>query len=313
MQRATSGMAEEKIRHSKPLLPLADQLLEAGLNASGMPAVLYAPNDEIAYISDAYRELIGAPDNAECFNDLVHHWHANDCGPQMHVTAEEWIKKARTERRQSAHRSYEIRLTDGRWFLVNETVLAGGWLWNFLTEITQFKTAEQELELSRDLARQDAETDPLTGIFNRRFAVDELEAKVKLARSSGQPLSIAIIDLDRFKEINDNYGHDAGDEVLCHFVVTASWLLRRTDTFARVGGEEFLLIMPGATAEETRAIVERIRVELAASPLKDPDIDYTFSSGVATCHEDSAKTLLKRADAALYRAKAGGRNCTRIS
>ncbi len=294
----------------KPFLPLADQLLEAGLNASKMPAILFSPEDEIAYMSDAYRDLVGAPAHAETLIDLIQYWHDNQCGPQMHGSLEERIAATVANRRSIDHRTFEISLVNGRWFLVNETVIAGGWIWNFLTDITSFKATEQELVISRDLARQDAETDALTGIFNRRFALDELEASLKISQKTGHPLTIAIIDLDHFKSINDNFGHDAGDETLSHFALTSSWLLRRTDTLARFGGEEFLLIMPGANADDTRAIIERIRREIVEHPMIDPIIDYTFSCGIAAFKDGTAKSLLKRADQALYQAKAEGRNRT---
>lgn len=211
------------------------------------------------------------------------------------------------------HRIYEICLTNGRWFLVNETVIAGSWVWNFLTEVTAFKATEQELAMSRDLARQDAETDALTGIFNRRAALKMLDLEMRKAKKNGTSLSLALIDLDHFKSINDTNGHDAGDEVLSHFAVTTSWLLRRTDMFARFGGEEFILIMPGASLDEAGRVVERIRKEVATNPLLDPAIPYTFSSGIASFDDDSLKTLLRRVDEALYQAKADGRNCSRTA
>ncbi|MCO6186747.1 sensor domain-containing diguanylate cyclase [Rhizobium sp. L1K21] len=293
------------------VLPLADQLLEAGLNASGMPAVLFSPEDEIAYISDAYRDLLDVPAHVETYSELVHHWHASGSGPQMHRDLQAELQSAMAERRKLRHRVYELNLTNGRWFLVNETVVGGAWVWNFLTEITAFKTNEQKLTISRDLAQQDAETDVLTGIYNRRAALKMLDAEIRKAQTSKRPLSVAIIDLDHFKAINDTQGHDGGDEVLGHFAVTASWQLRRSDMFARFGGEEFILIMPGAGEAEALSIVDRIRSEIVAKPISGLSIKYTFSSGIASYDGDSLKGFIRRADAALYQAKRDGRNCSR--
>jgi diguanylate cyclase (GGDEF)-like protein len=102
--------------------------------------------------------------------------------------------------------------------------------------------------------------------------------------------------------------------VLCHFVESASWLIRRSDTFARYGGEEFLLIMPGANAKDTDSILTRIREQLEKQPISDLDLRYTFSAGVASSIEvDDMESLLRRADTALYLAKRNGRNVTEIA
>lgn len=292
---------------------LASALLETGINACTLPVILFAPDDTIAYLSEGFRTYIGAPEHVGNFVDLVYYWHACGKGPQMLNGPDAWLKSANGQRRKHGQCSYQIKLTNGRWFLVNEAVVGEGWVWNFLTDITRLKLTENELTIAHQSARQDADIDPLTGIFNRRFATEDLEKQVRKARIQGQKLSIALVDLDHFKNVNDHFGHAAGDEVLSHFVLTTSWLLRRTDIFARFGGEEFLLVMPDANSGQASQIVERIRCEIADKPIADPDVTYTFSCGVATLGNESASSLLKRADDALYLAKADGRNCTRVA
>ncbi|HWP63429.1 MAG TPA: diguanylate cyclase [Candidatus Binatia bacterium] len=146
-----------------------------------------------------------------------------------------------------------------------------------------------------------ARTDPLTGLPNRRELDDVLERELALARRRAEPLSLAVADLDHFKAYNDRFGHQAGDALLA--AAAAAWrsAVRATDTVARFGGEEFVIVMPGAGSEDAVAVAERIR---AATP---PEV--TVSIGVATWDgRESAAELLRRADVALFEAKAAGRN-----
>ena len=130
----------------------------------------------------------------------------------------------------------------------------------------------------------------------------------------GDPVSALMIDIDHFKKVNDNFGHDFGDEVLREFAVRLASNVRAIDLPCRYGGEEFVVIMPGTRLEDAERIAERIRRHVAGSPFRvsggtDP-LTVTISIGVAsTCGAgDSADALLKRADEGVYAAKASGRN-----
>jgi diguanylate cyclase len=150
-----------------------------------------------------------------------------------------------------------------------------------------------------DLARLDG----LTGIPNRRAWDSELPAAMDRARRDGVPLSVVLLDLDRFKRFNDEYGHQAGDRLLKSATAAWSSALRSVDLMCRYGGEEFVIVMPGATAAHAEAVVERMR---AATPL-----GQTFSAGVARWDgSEVAEALVERADVALYAAKNGGRDRT---
>lgn len=180
------------------------------------------------------------------------------------------------------------------------------------------KLVSSRMELAEALARVHAlaTTDELTGLANRRHMQDLLAEEAKRHRRLGQPLCIAVLDLDHFKRINDDHGHQGGDEALRHFARTAREALREIDVLARWGGEEFLLMMPATTAEQALTGLERLRQRLAEVPSPDalPGVRITCSAGVAL-HEAPAtiEQTIDRADQALYRAKAEGRDRTRLA
>ncbi|HEX3917081.1 MAG TPA: PleD family two-component system response regulator [Caulobacteraceae bacterium] len=159
-----------------------------------------------------------------------------------------------------------------------------------------------------------AVTDQLTGLHNRRYMTGQLGALVTRAVRGGDPVSALMIDIDHFKKVNDNFGHDVGDEVLREFAVRLASNVRAIDLPCRYGGEEFVVIMPGTRLEDAGKIAERIRRHVAGSPFRlsggaEP-LSVTISIGVATTtgEGDSAEALLKRSDEAVYAAKAAGRN-----
>jgi diguanylate cyclase (GGDEF)-like protein len=156
-----------------------------------------------------------------------------------------------------------------------------------------------------------AELDELTGAFNRRCIMRVLAEEIARGSRHGQPCSIALIDLDWFKRINDAYGHPTGDEVLRTFAITMFANIRNIDRFGRYGGEEFLLVLPNTPAEAAARLLDRLRAIVA-------DLDWsafsagmqvTLSAGVATLRTDEhSDNFLARADKALYASKAQGRN-----
>ncbi len=159
-----------------------------------------------------------------------------------------------------------------------------------------------------------AVTDQLTGLHNRRYMTGQLGALVNRAVRGGEPVSSLMIDIDHFKKINDGFGHDIGDEVLREFAVRLASNVRAIDLPCRYGGEEFVVIMPGARLEDAEHIAERIRRHVAGSPFRvagvDEPLSVTISIGVAATGGpgDTAEALLKRSDEAVYAAKRAGRN-----
>jgi len=162
-----------------------------------------------------------------------------------------------------------------------------------------------------------AGADDLTGIANRRNLLQQGERLVGIARRSRQPVSVLSLDLDRFKLLNDTFGHAAGDAALRHAVGIVEATLRETDALGRMGGEEFVALLPDTNARGAATLAERIRAALEATPMPWPraqggSIAMTVSIGIASIvaagPEDTLETLLRRADEALYRSKQSGRN-----
>jgi len=154
--------------------------------------------------------------------------------------------------------------------------------------------------------------DSLTGVSTRATLLHQLEKHYELARRHGRALSLILADLDHFKQINDTYGHAGGDQVLRRFGGLLLGRLRGSDHVGRIGGEEFLMVLPETTADLALSVAEQLRVTLERERIEymEQVIPATCSLGIAELDpaEASSGSLLARADAALYRAKAGGRN-----
>jgi two-component system, cell cycle response regulator len=154
-------------------------------------------------------------------------------------------------------------------------------------------------------ALQQAHTDPLTGVSNRRHIMNLAESALIDRRRQLQPLSLAVLDLDHFKVVNDTYGHHMGDAVLCAFCMHVNQQIRPPHMLGRLGGEEFLLLMPGTSLAEADTVLERVRRTLKT---KGP-VPYTFSGGVAQAGVgEPLAVVIERADSALYHAKRIGRD-----
>jgi diguanylate cyclase (GGDEF)-like protein len=172
----------------------------------------------------------------------------------------------------------------------------------------QAEEMQEHIHALEEMARVDA----LTKLFNRRHFDMTLEAEVSRAHRYDVPLSLIMADVDFFKRINDNYGHLIGDEVLCHVAEVLQAGARRSDMIARYGGEEFALILTSTPGENAEPVAERMRSGLEQRPVAFADgqmLRVTMSLGYASLQKgDTPKSLIERADAALYRAKAAGRN-----
>ncbi|MBC7701587.1 GGDEF domain-containing protein [Aquabacterium sp.] len=158
--------------------------------------------------------------------------------------------------------------------------------------------------------------DGLTGLYNRAHMQERLEAEVQRALLNGHHFSVALIDLDHFKNINDTHGHPVGDEVLVNFAFQGSAVLRETDVIGRWGGEEFLVLMPETeAANQAQIAMTRLRDKLRSAQMSQgaADLRARFSCGIATWStQDTIEQVLERADQALYRAKSNGRDRTEL-
>lgn len=181
------------------------------------------------------------------------------------------------------------------------------WVARNITERYQLETRLRRL----------TETDELTGLFNRRKILAELELRFKEHKRYQTHTSFLILDLDHFKRVNDKFGHLSGDQVIREVVWACQDCLRETDLFARLGGEEFAILMPNTDLVETMPLAERLRKAVAScefSFLPEP-WPISISIGISNfCASDERKeSVIARADKALYRAKEDGRDCVRVS
>lgn len=198
-------------------------------------------------------------------------------------------------------RAFESRV-DMATFLVSASVV-GLFAFIFAYRAEQLRSQLQVL----------ASRDPLTGAGNRRCMEEELPLAIAMARRERRPCGLAILDLDHFKQINDRYGHAIGDQVLIDFVRLVRAATRKVDRLFRYGGEEFVLLLPGADTAGLQVILQNLQVHLAQS-LQLRGEGITTSIGAATLRPDEPwEAWLDRADSALYRAKHGGRNRTVVA
>ena len=176
---------------------------------------------------------------------------------------------------------------------------------------SELEGRNRQLELAFLRIEELAMRDELTGVFNRRHLMDTIRTEKQRSDRTGRPSSICILDIDFFKNVNDKYGHLAGDQVLREIAATASAALRQTDCFGRYGGEEFACILTDTSTEGAMITAERIRANIAQLrfPHMDKDLKITISIGIADFTRDEETTAtFQRADEALYRAKQTGRN-----
>ncbi|MES9970549.1 MAG: GGDEF domain-containing protein [Candidatus Thiodiazotropha sp.] len=176
-------------------------------------------------------------------------------------------------------------------------------------------SVEQSAEVNRRIARED----PLTGLANRRALFEAMDRLFALAEAAGQPLSLMIIDVDHFKQVNDRFGHQVGDAVLQQVAKTIKQRLRSNDIVGRIGGEEFLAVLPDTPPNGAMHIAEELRQTLAAKPVlqEGHEIEVTISIGLY-CSErlltaETPDAMIATADEALYRAKTKGRNRIEIA
>lgn len=182
---------------------------------------------------------------------------------------------------------------------------------SILTMAQELEALINQLKEEKDKLENMAYTDPLTGLSNRRLFMEETKRLVELARRHGEPLSIIMLDVDNFKRINDEYGHDVGDIVLQKLAEVIKKNIRSSDVAARYGGEEFIVALPKTDERGALLVAERIRQDFKRTKVKlnSEEVGTTVSIGVASYgNGDDLDTLIKKADEALYEAKRSGKD-----
>jgi diguanylate cyclase (GGDEF)-like protein len=181
--------------------------------------------------------------------------------------------------------------------------------WRSLLQLTALRASQEEFARFANL-------DELTALASRRQFLDVCTEEITRAKRYGQPLAFLEIDLDFFKRINDAYGHPAGDAVLQAFARIGEQCLRDVDSFGRLGGEEFGMLLPNTNADGALHLAERVVAAAAACEVLTGELKLRFTVSVGSTElgpdDSSFEAVFARADKALYEAKAGGRNCARI-
>lgn len=291
---------------------LAPMLLALYEDSQQMIAI-YDDKDVLRYANPAFIKAVDTePNGHSTWADMMRANYAFERGALINTdNFEHWLASAISRRGKQPFRAFEADLRDGRWIWMTETVNADGWMLNIASDITNLKQSERELRQAHTMALRASQTDALTGISNRRHIMLLLEEALNTAAQTDDTLCIAVLDLDYFKRINDNYGHEAGDTVLCHFAKLLQASSRRQDGCGRMGGEEFMMVLPGVSLAQAQGIMQRLldKVRLARPLVDFPEQGFKTSIGLAMARKnETVSAILRRVDAALYAAKAAGRD-----
>lgn len=172
----------------------------------------------------------------------------------------------------------------------------------------ELKRSKEVLKQQNELLKKLSITDGLTGLYNHRYIMDDLSKSIEESKRYKQPLSIAMIDIDNFKKINDDFGHPFGDEVLIGLASTFENHIRNTDSIGRYGGEEFLMILNHADLSNAVKVLERIREAVENMRWQHESLKVTISIGTCQRDDEEVSELIKTADTLLYKAKKNGKN-----
>jgi diguanylate cyclase (GGDEF)-like protein len=297
---------------------VAHEALLCALEGQHLLVAIYDTSDRLVFANSAFRHSfgLGRNDGEITFADVVLRGVLNQRGTRIEGDdALAFITNAQELRRQHAgQRTFAAELMDGRWFSMTETLLDNDWIVVVGTDISHLKSTEEAWIGAHERALIEARTDVLTGLASRRHSMSALELAMSASAGAQTPLTIALVDLDHFKRINDLHGHAAGDAVLRDFGEVCRQATRQSDIAGRIGGEEFLVVFPGTPVEHGASAVERMRRNVLGRRVRLADessIRYSFSAGVCRFEiGDDLNTTLARADRALYSAKSAGRNRT---
>jgi diguanylate cyclase (GGDEF)-like protein len=269
--------------------------------------VLYDKDDRLVICNERYREIYAESADyivpGATFEEIIRKGVENGQYPDAIGNEEAWIAQ-RIEMHQNPGEPIEQHLPGDTWLRVQERRTSEGGLVGFRFDITELKRQERELIRL-------AWTDSLTDAMNRHRFMDLAGKEVERARRRNSELSLLLLDADHFKQINDKYGHAAGDAILKGLVERWTRSLRSHDLIGRIGGEEFSIVLPDANAANAMCTAERLRKEIAELPFafEGQLLRVTVSIGVATLAAgENLPALMQRADRALYRAKEAGRD-----
>ncbi|MEW7007027.1 diguanylate cyclase [Lentilitoribacter sp. EG35] len=270
--------------------------------------VLYDKNDRLVICNQRYRDLYAKSADlmvpGAFFSEIIRKGVERGQYIEAVGREEEWIAK-RLKDHNNPGEPIEQKLPDDKWLRVQERRTSEGGFVGFRIDISQLKQQERKLE-------QLAWTDSLTSALNRHRFMELAGKELDRAKRHNHEMSFMLLDADHFKQINDEYGHAAGDAVLIELVKRSTKVLRAHDLMGRFGGEEFCVLLPDVDAAGAARAAERLRKAVAELPFifEGQLIKASISIGVATLAADEGlRRLMKRADTALYQAKNAGRDC----
>jgi diguanylate cyclase (GGDEF)-like protein/PAS domain S-box-containing protein len=303
-----------KLRESHDELNEARERLEKALDGSSVALWDTDLRTGRVYLSEAWSQIMGAAraETVVHIDELFALMHPDDLEPARRASVE-----TMKGLRPSYGAEHRVRAADGewRWILsrgrVTERDPQTGKAVRMIgtnLDITDRKRIEEALQSV-------AQSDPLTGVANRAVLMDRLGLALSRARRNASHAAVLYLDIDGFKQINDGLGHAAGDALLKAFATRLAACVRTTDTVARVGGDEFVVLLEdvkdgGNAIRVAQKILDAVRAPMS---LESREIVITTSIGIAQGADEDEGSLLKRADAALYDAKAGGRNAFRVA
>lgn len=283
--------------------------------AKTLPAILYEyvlfpdGSNKCIYVSPKCEEILGLPQNS-FLEDMNNFWNLVHKEDLTRITeADKLANKDRTRFFEEI-RIFRPDTNEIRWLqlssLPSEDTYEGHSIWSgFIFDITDKKILEEKLT-------HYATIDSLTEIYNRRHFYENVKKEIEKFKKFQTKFSLLLLDLDKFKSINDKFGHIIGDETLKHFVKETSKLLRPKDYFGRIGGEEFCILFGETTFEEAKKISHLCRELIEKTPISTDlgDIYLTISGGLVEIDHDTLDILplIEKADKALYTAKQSGRN-----
>ncbi|WP_210394801.1 GGDEF domain-containing protein [Motiliproteus sediminis] len=300
----------------EPTTPELQHLIHEAIQHTPDGIGIFDPDDRLVYSNEAHSGLFGLRVEDALglsFEQLVRHAYAQGNGIHIETdNIDDWLEYASSKRRTQDYRSFQTDTLDGRWVHLTEQLLESDHLFVFFTDITQQKRVESKLHQLTCKLKIHAETDDLTGTHNRRHFFELADKELRRCRRNQQPAALLLMDVDHFKKVNDTYGHQQGDRVLCLICRTLTRDLRDYDVLGRIGGEEFALLVPQADKQRALNVAERLRQEVEAIRFAPPmeALRTSLSIGIAvTCdNSEEVNGLISRADKALYAAKHQGRN-----
>jgi diguanylate cyclase (GGDEF)-like protein len=302
---------EERLRlAAQQEVEIMHRLMNEAVDNISLGFTIFDPKGKLVIYNKAYLDMLGDCRDTVHLGTTFRELARLSAERGLYVKAKDridaWVAERVRIHEQANGQPLEQELTDGRWVLVIEHRTPSGYIVSNRIDITERKRLEAELKA---LASMDA----LTGLPNRRqFMARLAEELQRVQRKMTQSACVLMLDIDHFKQINDTYGHAGGDMALQHFAALMHAELRSIDSCGRLGGEEFAILLPGASLEAAQRIAERLRLKLAESSVEidGKSVALTASIGIALLHpaDVNPDAVLQRADGALYEAKATGRN-----